>query len=270
VTALTFALRGEPDQRLDLSALTPGRLAGLSVVEITALPVHTTKIKATVGDHFRVSGDDVSQIRFAGGSSRLDGIGTEMSSGSILVDGDAGSRVGRLMSAGSLAVRGSTGPWAGSGMKGGKIDVAKNAGDWLGGPLAGELSGMRGGIVSIGGSAGREAAHRLRRGLIVISGDAGDFAGRAMIAGTLVIGGKAGAYPGYLMRRGTIVLRRMPKQLSPTFQDCGTCDLAFLRLLERTLATEATQLRMRIRPPVRRFAGDLAVLGKAELFVASA
>jgi formylmethanofuran dehydrogenase subunit C len=263
---LTFTLRHAPDQRLDLSAINPQRLAGLSEAEISALPIHMTKIKTSVGDHFRVSGSDAEQLRFIGGSPRFDGIGSEMASGHILVDGDAGSRAGRLMSGGTLIVKGATGPWTGSGMKGGKIAIEGDAGDWLGGPLAGELAGMRGGTIVVRGSAGREAAHRLRRGLIIVGGDAGDYAARAMLAGTLVIGGRAGAYPGYLMRRGTIILRRMPKQLSPTFQDCGACDLAFLRLLERHLAEAAPRMRCKFKQP-HRFAGDLAVLGKGELLV---
>lgn len=267
MTALTFTLRGEPDQRLDLSNIVPARLVDLAESEIAAIAIHTTKVKATIGDHFRVSGSDISQIRIVGGSARLDGIGTEMASGSILVDGDAGSRAGRSMTGGRLTINGSTGPWTGSGLKGGRIDVKGDAGDWLGGPLAGELAGMRGGTIVVGGSAGKEAGHRLRRGLVVIGGDAGDFAGRAMIAGTLAILGRAGAYPGYLMRRGTILLSVLPKQLSPTFQDCGRCDLTFVRLLERSIAAEIPSKHFAIKRPVRRLAGDLAVLGKAELFV---
>jgi formylmethanofuran dehydrogenase subunit C len=262
---LTFTLRHAPDQRLDLSAINPQRVTGLSEAEISALSIHTTKTKATIGDHFRLSGSDAEHLRFIGGSPRLDGIGCEMASGHIHVDGDAGSRVGRLMSGGTLIVKGSAGPWTGSGMKGGKIAIEGDAGDWLGGPLSGELAGMRGGIIVVHGSAGREAAHRLRRGLIIVGGDAGDYAARAMLAGTLVIGGKSGTYPGYLMRRGTLVLSRMPKQFSPTFQDCGPCDLAFLRLLARQVAQEAPKLKL--RPTMHRFAGDLAVLGKGEIFV---
>jgi formylmethanofuran dehydrogenase subunit C len=267
VSALTFTLRHEPGQRLDLSWLIPQRLAGLSEAEIASLPVHTTKSKSTLGDHFTISGSDAEHLRFIGSSSRLDGIASEMASGTILVDGDAGSRAGRLMSGGTLTVHGSTGPWTGSGLKGGKIVVEGDAGDWLGGPLAGELAGMRGGAIVVHGSAGSEAAHRLRRGLIVVGGDAGDYAARAMLAGTLVIGGRPGAYPGYLMRRGTLILSRMPKQFSPTFQDCGLCDLAFLRLLERHLAEAAPKPRLKFKHPLRRFAGDLAVLGKGEIFV---
>ena len=39
MTAITFTLQGKPDQRLDLSGLTPNRLAGLSEAEIAAIPV---------------------------------------------------------------------------------------------------------------------------------------------------------------------------------------------------------------------------------------
>ena len=58
------------------------------------------------------------------------------------------------------------------------------AGDRLGGPLAGETSGMRGGVVVVRGDVGERAGDRMRRGTIIVEGRAGDHAGSRMIAGT--------------------------------------------------------------------------------------
>ena len=91
-------------------------------------------------------------------------------------------------------------------MTGGGIEISGAAGDFLGGPLAGEMAGMRGGIVVVRGRAGARAGDRMRRGTIVIEGEAGAYPGSRMIAGTLIVGRGAGALPGFLMKRGTIVL----------------------------------------------------------------
>lgn len=265
--SMVFALRGEPEQRLDLSPLTPDRLAGLRAREVAAIELQTTRVKVTAGAAFKIRHGSPSAIRFEGGCERFDRLGLAMSGGEIVVDGDAGSQAGRMMAGGSLAILGSCGPWAGSGMTAGRILVRGNAGDWLGGPLPGELAGMRGGLVAVRGDAGEEAGHRLRRGTIVVGGRTGAHAGRSMIAGTLVIEGQAGPRPGHLMTRGTIVLGRPPLSLSPTFLDCGTHDLVFIRLLERALAGEGLK-SVTFRRPLRRLAGDAATLGKGELLIA--
>lgn len=266
MTALTFVLKAEPAQRLDLSALTPDRLPALDLGDIAQLELHTTKEVLRVGDLFRIVPGDPRDIRFEGGSERFDRVGHDMMSGTITVEGDVGAQLGRHMAGGEINVLGHAGPWAGSGLKGGRIRIGGSAGDWLAGPLPGELAGMRGGTLLVGGHAGGEAGHRMRRGLIFVAGDAGAYAGRAMIAGTLIVCGAAGALPGYLMRRGTIVLGLAPV-LSPTFLDCGPCDLVFIRLLDAALRAEAMSLP---QAPLRRLAGDTAVLGKGEILVSEA
>lgn len=267
MSPLVLSVRGEPEQRLDLSPLIPARLAGLSPRDIAAIELQTTKLRVTAGDIFRIRKGDAARLRFEGGSQRFDRIGLGMAEGEIVVEGDAGAQAGRLMAGGVLAIAGSAGPWAASGMKGGRLRIGRNAGDWLGGPLPGEMAGMRGGLVRVDGNAGAEAGHRLRRGAIVVSGNAGAYAGRAMIAGTLVVKGKAGPLPGYLMQRGTILLAAAPEALSQTFFDCGACDLVFARLLERALAEEGINAAPLLRRPLRRFAGDAAVLGKGEVLM---
>ena len=51
----TFTLRQEPPQRVDLSALTPDRLAGKSVAQIEEIELGVTRISTKVGDLFKVS-----------------------------------------------------------------------------------------------------------------------------------------------------------------------------------------------------------------------
>lgn len=262
---LVFTLREMPEQRLDLSPLVPQRLAGMTAAEIERLELQTTPQKVCVGDAFRVRMGEAGNIRIEGACERLDQIGQGMDAGEIEVVGDVGIRAGRVMSGGRLTIRGNAGTWAASGMRGGVLEIAGNAGDRLGGPLAGETAGMRGGVILVRGSAGERAGDRLRRGTIIVEGEADDYAGSRMIAGTLIVCGTAGRLPGYLMHRGTLVLGR-PSVLSPTFIDCGAYRLVAMRLLAAFVAEHSKRAAALLRSPLRRFAGDMAVLGKAEIF----
>jgi formylmethanofuran dehydrogenase subunit C len=267
VKPLVLTLSGRPDQRLDLSALVPQRLAGLSEAEIEKIELHTTRQRVTVGDVFRLRMGDAKHIRIEASSDRLDRIGQEMTGGEIVVEGDAGARAGRLMKGGRLTVQGSAGPWAASGMTGGAVEIFGDAGDRLGGPLAGEVAGMRGGVVLVHGRAGDRAGDRLRRGTIVVEGGAGAYAGSRMIAGTLVVLGRTGPLPGYLMKRGTIVLGDKSEEMSPTFLDCGMHDLVALRMMGGFLGGHSAGAGKLLRKPLRRFAGDMATVGKGEIFL---
>jgi formylmethanofuran dehydrogenase subunit C len=124
---------------------------------------------------------------------------------------------------------------------------------------------MRGGRLSIGGKAGALLGERMRRGLIIGRGGAGDYAGGRMIAGTILLKGRVGRFAGYGLRRGTLILDKQPKDLLPTFGDCGVLDFTWLRLLDRQL--KATDGRFRVGYRARRLMGDMAVLGKGEMLI---
>lgn len=265
---LVFALRGAPEQRLDLSPLIGERLAGQSLDAIARIELQTTRIRVTAGEVFRITAGDPANIHFAGGGERFDRVGCGMSRGAIVVDGDVGVEAGRLMAGGRLTIRGNAGPFAASGMKDGMLEIIGSAGERLGGPLSGEMAGMRGGLVRVRGDAGERAGDRLRRGTILVEGRAGAWAGSRMIAGTLVIGRQAGDLPGYLMARGTIVLGEAASMLSPTFVDCGVHDLVAARLLGAYIAQTSPALAALLSRPLRRFAGDRAALGKGEILLA--
>ncbi len=263
---LVLSLRQQPDQRLNLSALVPNRLAGQSVAEIERLDLSTSRHRVDVGEVFRVRAGNPEQIRLEGACDRLDLIGHAMTTGEIVVEGDVGAKAGRLMNGGRLVIHGDAGPWAASGMQAGHLEISGKVGVRLGGPLAGEVAGMRGGVVLVGGDAGERAADRMRRGTIIIQGNAGAYAGSRMLAGTLIVRRATGALPGYLMRRGTIVCGAPESVLSPTFVDCGIHHLIGMRLLAAFIRSYNKQTASILDRPLRRFAGDMAALGKGEIF----
>ncbi|HEY1886464.1 MAG TPA: formylmethanofuran dehydrogenase subunit C [Roseiarcus sp.] len=267
MSSFTFSLHEPPDQRLDLAPLTPQNLAGKSVAEVASIELQTTRMRVTAGDVFRIHEGDPAAVVIEGGSARFDRVGMGLTAGSIRVDGDVGVQAGRLMSGGQLTVHGAAGPFAGSGMKGGTLTIEGDAGERPGGPLSGETVGMSGGVLHVRGDAGERAGDRLRRGFILIEGRAGAYAGSRMIAGTLAVGGEAGDLPGYLMGRGTILLGRGATLFSPTFGDCGEHDLVAARLLADYIAQASVKLGDLFRRPLRRFAGDLAALGKGEILL---
>lgn len=267
MSGLTFTLRQAPDQRLDLSGLTPARLAGRTERDIAAIAVNTAKRRLTVGDVFAIGGSDAASIRFLGGSERFDRLGEALDGGAILVEGDVGQRAGRAMAGGTLTVKGAAGPFAGSAMTGGTLIVEGHCGDDLGAPLAGETAGLRGGTIQILGRAGARAADRMRRGTVLVAGDAGEHAGSRMIAGTLVVGGRAGHSPGILMRRGTIILGGGAASTSATFMDNGPADLIVLRLMAKAFAGPPFAAPLFDGEPMRRLGGDTAVSGLGEIFL---
>jgi formylmethanofuran dehydrogenase subunit C len=264
---LVLTLRERPEQRLDLSPLVPHLLAGKTAKDIESIELQTTRVRVTVGDAFQLRKGDVQHIRIEGACDRLDQVGANMTGGDIDVVGDVGIQAGRLMSGGRLTIRGNAGHWAASGMKNGFVEIRGSAGDRLGGPLAGDVAGMRGGVVIVRRNAGGRAADRLRRGTIIIEGNAGDYAGGRMIAGTLIVRGAAGALPGYLMSRGTIVLGQGAASLSPTFADCGVHSLVAMRLMADFIKPYGKSTASLLGRSLRRMAGDMAVSGHGELFL---
>jgi formylmethanofuran dehydrogenase subunit C len=265
VTALSFRLAAKPEQRLDLSPLTPSKLAGLGIRDIEALTIGTTREPVTVGDMFKVKGNDAAKLRLVGTDGRCDRIGQGLTEGEIVVDGDAGAYLGAAMRGGALIVNGSAGPFAGGGMAGGTVDIAGSAGERAAGVIVGETFGMRGGKLSIGGKAGPMLGERMRRGLVIVAGGAGDYAGARMIAGTILLKGRVGRYAGYGLRRGTLILGKEPDQLLPTFGDCGVLDFNWLRVLDGYL--RETDARVKVKARARRLMGDMAVLGKGEMLI---
>jgi formylmethanofuran dehydrogenase subunit C len=265
VKPFTFTLRQEPPQRVDLSALTPDRLAGKSVAQIEAIELGVTRISTKVGDLFKVSEGDLKTVRYEGGSSRFDLLGAKLLPGfEIHVEGDVGAQCGRLANGGRITVAGNAGPHAASGNLGADLEIKGDVGDFLAGPLAGELAGMAGGRVIVRGKAGERAGDRLRRGILIIEGDAGEDLGARVIAGTILVLGEAKGRVGYLNKRGSIVLAR-GGCFGSTYVDCGAHELTFARLFARSLRDHSAPAADLLSRKLRRYGGDTAVYGKGEI-----
>jgi formylmethanofuran dehydrogenase subunit C len=265
VKPLTFTLRHEPQQRLDLSALTPDRLVRRSAKEIESIEIGTTRVSVKVGDVFKLRLGDATSILYEGGSERFDLVGAKLLPGfEIHVEGDVGSQLGRSARGGSIVVEGDAGPYVASQNAGADIEILGDAGDFIAAPLAGEIAGMSGGRVVVRGNAGERAGDRLRRGLIIIEGDAGDDLGGRVIAGTIILLGEAYGRVGYLNKRGTIVL---PEQyeLGPTYVDCGAHHFGFARVYAKSLTDVSRGASRLLGAKLQRFAGDTAVFGKGEI-----
>jgi formylmethanofuran dehydrogenase subunit C len=170
------------------------------------------------------------------------------------------------MVGGTLTVTGSAGPFAGSGATGGTLTIEGDAGDHAGGAAYAAKAGLDGATLVIRGRAGNYLGDRMRRGLLLV-GEAGAFAGSRMIAGTIAAA-SVGDHPGYGMRRGTI-LAGAHGAIAPSFVETGTHDLVFLRLLARSLRALSPAHADLATGALKRYSGDLATLGKGELWVAA-
>ncbi|HSY85976.1 MAG TPA: formylmethanofuran dehydrogenase subunit C [Verrucomicrobiae bacterium] len=260
-----------PRQRLDLSPLVPEHLAGMTPAAIAAIPLACGNRRLRVDEVFEVAPAESEALLIRNRGARLDFLGSGMTGGELVLEGDAGAYAGLAMSGGRLTIRGPAGPFAGAAMQGGILEIGGNAGDWLGGGLPGERRGMTGGLILLRGDAGRRAADRQRRGVILIEGNAGDFLGARMVAGTtIVLGAAVGRYPGFAMKRGTLLLRHGAGQMLPTFADAGLQELGFLRLLAKYLAPHSAKFAAAAPhfAALRRFVGDAASGGKGEILAA--
>lgn len=270
MTALTFTLKIAPRQRVDVSPLTPDKLADKSAADIAALPLQCGNRCLRADEVFNIEGEDSANIRFNQASAKLDNIGKAMISGNITVNGDAGAYLGMQMKGGKIAVSGSVGAYAACEMKNGEIVIGGNAGDFLGAALPGNKKGMAGGVVVVKGHAADRVGDHMRRGAILIEGNAGAYLGARMTAGTIAVAGSVGEHLGYAMNRGTLLLLKAPTALPPTFNDCGSHTLGFLPLLLKSFQNVDSSfggLSGSLKR-VRRYAGDMAGMGKGEVLVA--
>jgi formylmethanofuran dehydrogenase subunit C len=264
---LTLRYRSSTTIPVEAECLTPDNLAGKTVAEISALPIHHGNAMASLGEFFSVNGDAADkEILVEGDCSPVKWIGAGMTSGRVTVRGDVGMHAGSAMSGGALHVFGDAADWAGAEMRGGLLHVRGNVGHLAGAVYRGGRAGMRGGTILVDGSAGNEVGARLRRGLIAVGGDIGDFAGMSMIAGSIFVFGNPGARPGADMKRGSIVFGGAAPALLPTFRfDCDYRP-AFLAVFLRQLRSLGFACDESLGTTSwRRYSGDLVSSGKGEI-----
>jgi formylmethanofuran dehydrogenase subunit C len=256
---------------VEAECLTPDQLAGKSAAEIAHLPVQHGNMQAPLGDFFTAQGDaSDGEVTIEGDCSRVKWIGASMTTGRIMIHGNAGMHLGSEIKGGEIHLHGNAGDWVGGELRGGRIHVHGDAGHLAGAAYRGSAAGMRGGVILIDGKAGNEIGSGMRRGLIAIGGDTGDFPGAGMIAGSIVVAGRPGIRLGAGMKRGSIAVLSGKTPMLPTFRYDRLYRPVFLRLYLRQLRA----WRFPVAPVYEetwyeRYSGDLVALGKGEVLCIS-
>lgn len=254
---------------VEASSIQPALFVGRSAAEIARLPIPVGNTRIALADLFDVAGDGSdSVLDLEGDLSHLNGLGTAMASGRVIVRGPLGARIGCEMLGGEIDVCGSVGPWAGAEMRGGILRIRGNAGDNLGSALPGSRVGMREGLILVSGSVGIDAGLAMRRGWIAIGGDSGEAVGRGLVAGSIFVFGRLGRLAGVGMKRGSIVGFGGGAAIVPTFEPSGRWRPHFLTIYLKELAAQGFDF-----PPdvfsgrFDRYNGDLAGRGQGEILV---
>lgn len=269
MNALTFTLKKTLHHSINCAALTPNNLANKSLAEIASTPLQYGKTTLRTDDIFDINGSDMQNIQFKNSTDKLNYLGANMASGSMVIEGDVGAYLGYALKQGEIHCQGNTEAFAACNMSGGLLKIDGNTGDFLGGASSGLRKGMRGGTVIIKGNAADRVGDQMRRGLILIEGSVGDYCGSRMIAGTIGVLGNVGKYAGFNMQRGTLLLAKAPS-LHATIQDCGMHTLPFLSLMFKSFTQYDTKFNSLKSQRVQRFVGDTACNGNGEILLVQA
>ena len=108
---LTLTLKPGLHRPVDMSAVKPSAVAGLSAYEIGNLSLGEGANSLKLGDVFDVAGEAGDTITIAGGSGYLDHVGAGLEAGTILVEGPIGNYGATAMKGGRLDVRGDAGAY---------------------------------------------------------------------------------------------------------------------------------------------------------------
>jgi formylmethanofuran dehydrogenase subunit C len=267
MSTITLRLKEQPTVPLEAEVLSPDALAPLAHDEIRAATVYLGKRRRRIDDFFEVDGERADDLQLHGDLRQLRWVGRGMTRGRITVHGSVGMHLGAHMNGGTIEVHGHAGDWVGAEMNDGLIRVHGNAGGQIGAAYRGSLTGMRNGMILIGGSAGLEVGMRMKKGTIVIGGAAKDFAGLQMKGGNIVLLGGAEIRTGAWMKRGTIISLQ-PLAMLPTFSFCCRYNPTFMNLFARQLQPLGVTLPFAAHEGAYDlYAGDSSVPGKGEILV---
>lgn len=266
VKGVTLSLKKSEAVPIEVDGILPESVLGKGPVEIASFKVFVGNETADLGDVFEVKYEGDEALIYEGELKHVKGIGEGMTSGLIMVNGDAGMHLGQRMKGGTIVVNGNLEPRCCCEMSGGTVIVKGNAKAMLGSPLPGNSKGMRGGMIMVFGSVGNRVGEGMRRGLIAVTGDAGDFAGANMIAGTIVVFGKLGLNSGGGMKRGSIVSIGGTDRVLSTFGYSCLYSPTYLKLYFKYLRGCGFPMNDEIFNGLyRRYVGDMSSLGKGEI-----
>lgn len=169
------------------------------------------------------SADDVKMV-INGDCGRVKYIGSKMSAGEIIVNGDADLHCGAEMEGGSITVNGNADSYAGREMRGGSLTITGNTREFCGSSYIGDWRGMSGGTITLHGNAGKQLGECLSGGKIIVKGNCDILAGIHMTKGFIQIDGDVTRWPGGQMKNGDIVVNGELGRLLEGFTQEGIYD----------------------------------------------
>jgi formylmethanofuran dehydrogenase subunit C len=240
--------------------VSPDAFHGKTRAEIEAMQVWEGNKQRKITELFKCDVETEDRqgntaIAIEGDVSQVRRIGSGMTSGEIIVNGNAGMHLGEKMKGGKITVHGNVGGWVGSMMRGGVIEIHGSASDYLGAPYRGSTDGMHGGRITVYGNIGNEAGAHMKKGVIRVFGNAGQFAGFRMRGGAIYVQGDCDGRAGACMTDGKIIIGGVVESILPTFTIDG---------LKPKVKIEEDE---NAQGPFYVFLGDLAENGKGKLYV---
>jgi len=208
---------------VEAEKLRPDLLENMTIHEIEKIYIYEGNRKCKLSDLFIIREESIELeeqiIVLKGNLSKVWRLGENMTSGTLIVEGNCGNLLGYKMKGGKIVVKGNARSWVGAEMSGGTIEIYGNVGDHLGSVLRGlkRNIGMRGGTIIVHGNAGAEVGVQLQKGLIVIHGNTDVLPGLRMNGGTILIRGDCGGKAGARMTGGKIVICGNAGGILPTF-----------------------------------------------------
>ncbi len=176
MNTVTITINRQPELFIEAECFTPDAVAGKTAEEIAALPVYIGRTMETVGDYFTVEGAagataEETKLVVNGDLTRVKYIGSKMSAGEVVINGDADMHVGSWMTGGKITANGNIGHFAATSMSGGEIVVSGNAGNYLGASYRGDWRGMTGGKITVKGDVGSDCGTFMLGGEIIVGGN---------------------------------------------------------------------------------------------------
>jgi formylmethanofuran dehydrogenase subunit C len=117
MSEIILTIKRELTLPITATEISPNKFTGKSATEIENIKVWQGNRQVALQDIFKITeqpdGGDETVVKVVGNASKIRGIGTKTSSGSLMVEGNAGMYLGQDMSGGSIVVSGDAASWLG-------------------------------------------------------------------------------------------------------------------------------------------------------------
>ncbi len=251
-----------------MSPITPQQCL-TSAKTVLKIMLKTTSGIYRLGELFDITLGEPDKLMLINSCEQLDYVGAQMSSGEMVVEGNAGDYFAYKLSGGNLRLNGNAGNYLASAMRNGRLDIYGNVGDYAGAPQAGRMQGQCGGTVIIHGNAGKRLGDRMRRGMMIVSGEVDEYCASRMIAGSIVVLGEIGAHFGIGMRRGSLIVAgNINFSEVDYFSEPIEQEIVFMALMLRHIQTlDSAFESIPLEYQIQRCVGDLTVGGLGEILL---